>query len=61
MLIKLWIVVNAVQLKRTHRKERLGSDNSILCGKPEKIVTTLNGQAKILDVAIACEDSNILD
>ena len=32
----------------------------MLCGKPEKIVKTSNGQAKILNIAIVCEDSNIL-
>ena len=51
----------AMQLKRPHRKERFGGDNCILCGKSEKIVTTPNGRAKILDAAIAREDANILD
>ena len=50
---------NCSAAKQPHRKERFGSDNCILCDKPGKIVKTSNGQAKILDAAIACEDSNI--
>ena len=54
-------MATAVQLKRPHRKERFGSDNYILCGKSEKIVTSPNGRANILDAAIAREDTKLLD
>ena len=60
-LIKQWIKGAAMQLKRSHRKERLESDNCIPCGKSEKILTNPNGRAEILDPAIVREDSNILD
>ena len=60
-LIKQWIKGAAMQLKRPRRKERFESDNCIPCEKSEKIVTTPNGRAKILDAAIVREDSNILN
>lgn len=45
----------------SHRKAKFEIDTCLLCGKPEKIVKTPNGQAKNLNAAILCEDSNILD
>lgn len=57
LLIKLRIVAIVVQLKRPYKKERFRSDNFIERGKTKEIVTTQNRRAKILDAAIACEDS----
>ena len=54
-------MATAVQLKRPPRKERFRSDNCILYGKSEKILTSPNGRAKILDAVIAHEDTNLLD
>ena len=54
-------MATAVQIKRPPRKERFRSDNCILCGKSEKIVTSPNGRAKTLDAVIAHEDTNLLD
>ena len=53
----MWIMAIVVQLKRPYKKERFKSDNFIVRGKPKKVVTAQNRRAKILDAAIACEDS----